>query len=118
MGWTVIRHGHLAEQSKRREVTYRWAAIISGQSKIYRVLRFSVNLPSKEIVLDWPGWIDLQGRTADIEDEVSLQIRTPYPWEYFFIPFKHVDPGYRLSAWLGAISVGLGVLSVGLAFLI
>ena len=118
LGWTVIRHGHLDDQDKRREVTYRWAAILCGKQKIFRVIRFGASLASDEIVLDWPGWIDLQGRRAKILESVQLEIRTPHFWEYLIIPFKHVDPGYRLSAWLGAISIALGLLSLGLAFLI
>lgn len=114
LGWIVLRHGHLKDKAARRNVTYRWAAIICGKTKIYRVLRFSVNLPNDEIVLDWPGWIDLQGRVADTLDSVDLEIRTPRCWEYLIIPFRHVDPGYRMSAWLGAISICLGLLSIAL----
>jgi hypothetical protein len=118
LGWCVIRHGHLDDQDKRREVTYRWAVILCGKQKIFRVIRFGASLASNEIVLDWPGWIDLQGRRAKILDSVQLEIRTPHLLEYLCIPFAHVDPGYRLSAWLGAISIGLGALSVVLAFLV
>lgn len=112
MGWIVLRHGHLADKVARRNVTYRWAAVLCGKNKVFRVLRFSANLPANEIVLDWPGWIDLQGRTADTLDLIELEIRTPRPWEYLVIPFRHVDPGYRMSAWLGATSLALGLLSV------
>ena len=118
LGWTVLRHDHLKPKQMRRDVTYRWVTIVCGSRKIFRVLRFSVNLRLSEIVLDWPGWIDLQGRAADTLDTVDLEIRTPHAWEYPMIPFQHVDPGYRMSAWLGAISVGLGVLSVVLAFVL
>lgn len=115
LGWTVLRHDHLQPKQTRRDVTYRWATLICGERKIFRVLRFSVSLPRNEIVLDWPGWIDLQGRVADTLDDLDLEIRTPHRWEYLIIPFCHVDPGYRMSAWLGATSVGLGALSIVLA---
>lgn len=117
-GWTVIRHSHLREKDARRATHGHWAAIICGNRKIYRVLRFSVTLHRKQIVLDWAGWIDLQGRVADAPDQLELEVRTPHWWEYPFIPFSHIDPGYRMSAWLGAISIGLGVLSLALAFLV
>ena len=117
LGWTVLRHDHLIPKQKRRDVTYRWATIICGERKIYRVLRFGGSLRRDEIVLDWPGWIDLQGRVADTLDEIQLEIRTPHRWEYLVIPFYNVDPGYRMSAWLGAISVGLGLLSIVLTVL-
>ncbi len=112
LGWTVLRYGHLKEKQTRRDVTYRWATIVCGKRKIFRVVRFGGNVRLDEIVLDWPGWIDLQGRVADTLDSVELEIRTPRLWEYLIIPFYHVDPGYRMSAWLGAMSVGLGLLSV------
>ena len=63
-------------------------------------------------MIDWAGWIDLQGRVADAPDKIEITIRTPRLWEYPMIPFKHIDPGYRMSAWLGTISVALGLLSV------
>lgn len=117
-GWTVVRHDHVQEGKDRKKVTYRWAVIICGKHKVYRVLRFGGHIPRAEIVIDWPGWMDLQGRPEVLEETVRLRIRTPRFWEYLIMPFKHVDPGYRLSAWLGAISIALGLLSVGLAFLI
>lgn len=118
LGWAVLRHGHLNPKQKRRDVTYRWATIVCSKRKIFRVLQFSGNVPLNEIVLDWPGWIDLQGRVADTLDTIDLEVRKPHFWEYLVIPFSHVDPGYRMSAWLGAISVGLGVLSIVLALVL
>ena len=112
VGWMVLRHDHLATKDARRATHGHWAALISGKNKIYRVVRYSVNLPKEQIVLDWAGWIDLQGRIASAPDEIVIRIRSPHPWEYPFIPFGHVDPGYRMSAWLGAISIALGTLSV------
>lgn len=111
-GWTVLRHSHLAQKDRRRATHGRWVALVSGGNRIYRIIRYSVNLEQSALVLDWAGWIDLQGRVADAPDELPISIRTPHFWEYPIIPFKHVDPGYRMAAWLGTISVALGVLSV------
>jgi hypothetical protein len=112
MGWIVVRHDHVAEKLKRRKTHGRWVSIKSTKGKVYRVLRYSVNLPADQIVMDWVGWIDLQGRTDQETEEVQLTISTARLWEHIVIPFKHIDPGYRMSAWLGAISVALGALSV------
>lgn len=111
-GWTVLRFSHLSEKQSRRATHGRWVVLTSGSNAIYRIVRYSVTLPADEIVLDWAGWIDLQGRLADAPDQIEIGVRTPYLWEYAVIPFKHIDPGYRMSAWLGTISVVLGALSV------
>ena len=111
-GWTVLRFSHLGEKDARRATHGKWIALTSNANTIYRIVRYSVKLPASDIVLDWAGWIDLQGRVAAAPDEIQIGIRTPYFWEYLLIPFKHIDPGYRMSAWLGTISVALGVLSV------
>lgn len=111
-GWTVLRYDHLSEKLQRRATHGKWVALQSGQSKIFRILRYSVTLRSEDIVLDWAGWIDLQDRSPDAPDQIQISIRTPRLWENLLIPFMHIDPGYRMSAWLGSISLALGVLSV------
>lgn len=112
MGWIVVRHSHLGSKLERRKTHGHWVAITSGQNRIYRIIRYSVNLEADKIVMDWAGWIDLQGRTDDEADTLDLVITKATWCQLAVIPFKHIDPGYRLSAWLGAISVGLGLLSV------
>ena len=111
-GWTVLRFSHLGEKDARRATHGKWVALTTGGNTIYRIVRYSVTLPACDIVIDWAGWIDLQGRVADAPDKIEITIRTPRLWEYPMIPFKHIDPGYRMSAWLGTISVALGLLSV------
>ena len=115
MGWIVVRHSHLVSKLERRKTHGHWVAISSGQNRIYRVVRYSVNLPADKIVMDWAGWIELQGRTDDEAEAIQLTV-TKATWRQLaIIPFNHIDPGYRLSAWLGAVSVGLGLLSVVLS---
>ena len=58
------------------------------------------------------------GRTEDEQPELDLTIRRAKFWELAVIPFKHIDPGYRLSAWLGGISLALGVLSLVLSIVL
>jgi len=118
MGWIVVRHCHLSSKSDRRATHGHWVAITSGKHRIYRIIRYSVNLPADKVVVDWAGWIDLQGRTEDEQPELDLTIRRAKFWELAVIPFKHIDPGYRLSAWLGGISLALGVLSLVLSIVL
>lgn len=117
-GWTVLRFSHLSDKDQRRATHGKWVALTSDENTIYRIVRYSVSLPASDIVLDWAGWIDLQGRKADAPDKIAICIRAPRYWEYLVIPFKHIDPGYRMSAWLGTISVTLGVLSVILSLVL
>lgn len=113
-GWVVVRHSHVEGKASRRAVHGRWVAITSDKGTIFRIVRFSVNLSTDQIVMDWVGWIDLQGRSEDEADQVDLTISTASWCQLATIPFRHIDPGYRLSAWLGLISIALGALSVGL----
>jgi hypothetical protein len=117
LGWIVIRHSHVRTVLERRETHGKWVSVSSGKRKIFRVLRYSVILPIDQIVIDWAGWIDLQGRTDEESSELMLTIETARWWQFITIPFRHVDPAYRLSAWLGATSIGLGALSVVISLL-
>lgn len=113
LGWVVVRHTHVGTVRDRRQTYGHWVSITCDKQTIFRVLRYSVNLPANQIVMDWAGWIDLQGRTDEESNELVLTIATARWWQFVTIPFRHVDPAYRLSAWLGALSILLGLLSVG-----
>lgn len=120
-GWFVVRFSHVEPMEKRRKTHGKWAKISSKHGSIFRVLRYSVNLPADNIVLDWAGWIDLQGRKETDQDHLTLTISNIRWYHFVCIPFKHVDPAYRLSSWiaviLGGLSVILGVLSIVLPWL-
>jgi hypothetical protein len=115
MGWIVVRHTHVESKLTRRKTHGRWVVVKSDKATIFRILRYSVNLAADQVVMDWVGWIDLQGRTDEEEDAIMLTISSARWHQLIVIPFRNVDPGYRMSAWLGAISVGLGILSVVLS---
>jgi hypothetical protein len=114
-GWMVLRHSHVKGKGLRRETHGHWVAVICEGRTIYRVLRYSIDLPKTKIVLDWAGWIDLQGRIADAPDKLSLVVREPHLLERVVIPFKHIDPGFRMAAWMASISLLLGALSVAIS---
>lgn len=118
LGWIVVRHSHLDTKLKRRKTHGKWVAVTSGGGTIFRLIRYSANLPADQVVMDWVGWIDLQGRTDEEQEKLDLTITTATWYQLLVIPFRHIDPGYRLSAWLGAISVVLGALSVVLSIVL
>jgi len=115
LGWIVVRHTHVDKTADRRRTHGRWVEVRSRKASVFRLLRYSVNLAADEIVMDWVGWIDLQGRTDKESDALALTIKMVPRWRYLAMAFHHVDPAYRLSAWLGAISIVLGGLSVIIA---
>ena len=112
IGWMVLRHSHLKPKDLRRATHGKWVAICCEGRTIYRIVRYSVTLSKSQVVMDWAGWIDLQGRIADAPDKIALVVREPHWLEWPTIPFKHIDPGYRMAAWMAALSLALGALSV------
>ena len=123
-GWFVISSQWFADKPARRISHGKWYRIKSESGCVYRILRFSPNLKgspkigSGQIVLDWPGWIDLNGRSGNESKQIELSIsRAPW-WKFFILPFSHPDPSYRLAALLGLISILLGVLSLILTLIL
>ena len=84
----------------------------SGRNTVYCIVCYSVTSATNEIVLDWAG------RMTSKVAQMKPQIKSILPYarcayeKYLVIPFKYINPGYRISAWLGTIFVGLGILSV------
>lgn len=119
VGWFVVSHRWVSNKKDRRISHGKWHKITSKYETIYRILRYSVNLPKKEgvIVLDWIGWIDLNGREEAVDNPISLQIKTVKWWEYPKCALSHPDPAYRLATKLAIVSIGLGFLSLIIAFL-
>lgn len=122
LGWFVIRYSLVEDKGDRRKSHGRWYKIKSDRGTIYRTLRYSVKISGSnnkddicDIVLDWAGWIDLQGRNADEMETLDLRISPLSLIAYPLIPIRHPDSGIRISGWLGLTSIGLGLLSVVLA---
>jgi hypothetical protein len=111
-GWIVLRHDHLETKTERRETHGRWVKIRSDKGTIYRIIRYSGSLGRDNIVIDYLGWIELQGREDEIQVSYPITISTVRWYETPILPFKHIDPGIRLSSYLGGLSVILGILSL------
>lgn len=116
-GWFVIRWNHVQSKTARRKAHGAWAVIQSDKGRIYRVARYASNLKQNEMVLDWVGWMDLQGRPDDIHQEYSLTVRKARWFDYPYIGAKHPDPAYRLSFYVALMGVGLGIVSLILSAL-
>ena len=120
-GWFVISHRWMGDKKQRRLSHGKWFKIKSEHTTIYRILRFSPNLEggpkqnTGQMVLDWPGWIDLWGRAEDVDRALDLEFTEAKRWEYPKMAMSHPDPTHRLAGELGLLSVFLGLLSVILA---
>jgi hypothetical protein len=121
-GWCVISYRCFSDRKFRRHAHGRWFQIKSDQGCVHRVLRFSAKLraPKKttgEIVLDWVGWLDLNGRDENVDEPLKLRISPVAWWRTPLMAKAYPDPTVRLAAMLGLISVGLGILSLVLSLL-
>lgn len=118
-GWIVLRSSFVKTKMLRRKTHGKWVRIRSSEGTIYRILRYSPNIKQEKIVVDWIGWIDLQGRTDEESEKLDLKIDLARWWHFFLIPFVHPEPAYRLSSIiataLGVPSVLLGVASIWLS---
>ena len=120
-GWFVISHRWMPEKRHRRLSHGRWFKIKSAEREVFRILRFSASLggsPAKgtgEIVMDWPGWLDLFGQAEDVDGPIEVEFTEASWWQFPRLAVSHPDPTIRLSGLLGLLSVALGILSVILA---
>lgn len=120
-GWIVISYRWMPKKLDRRLAHGRWFKIKSGEGEVFRILRFSVNLEgspasgSGQLVIDWPGWLDLLDHAEDTDGPIELEFSEGRWWQYPRLAISHPDPTIRLSGMLGLLSVALGILSVVLA---
>lgn len=121
-GWFVISSRWMPDVKERRLFHGRYFKIKSDKGTVYRILRFSPQLKSKdsepgEIVIDWVGWLDLWGREEAVDGEIELKFSKVRWWEFPFYAASHPDPAMRISALLGIWSVVLGIIGVCLGAL-
>jgi hypothetical protein len=113
-GWIVVRHDHVPLMADRRKLYGKWVAIKSTNKTIYRIIRFSPNIKSTDIVVDWGGWINLQGQKEHLDDNVYLYIRKITFFEKCILPFRYMDHGIVLASYLALASI---ILSIFLFFI-
>ncbi len=123
LGWFVINYKLFDGKIERRKAHGKWYKIKSEKGQvIYRILRFSTNLSvvndNNKIVLDWMGWIDLNGRDGDEKSPLGLEISKAKFHELIYCGLSHPDPAFRLSTLLGIISVSVSIISLIIAFVL
>jgi hypothetical protein len=120
-GCFVVSHRWMLDKSHRRLSHGRWFKITSPEGEIFRILRFSPSFEGSlksgtgQIVVDWPGWLDLFGRAENVDGPIELEFSQAHWWQFPRLAVSHPDPTIRLSGLLGLMSVALGILSVILA---
>ena len=119
LGWFVISHRWIADKKLRRKYHGKWFKLSTESGAIFRVIRFSANLtctPSGpgQIVIDWPGWLDLFGREENVDGPVEISISPARWWEYPRLAISHPDPAMRLAGWISLLSLLLGIVSIAL----
>ncbi len=67
--------------------------------------------------MDHDGWLELSEFPEEVPEFLDLEITKARWYEYIYCDIKHPDPAYRLSGWLGVVSVALGIVGVALGVL-
>jgi hypothetical protein len=116
-GWFVISHRWMGEKKARRLQHGKWFKIAGTEDSVYRVLRFSANLSGilgkpGQIVIDYSAWLDLFGRTENVDGPLELQISAARWWEAPRLATSHPDPSIRLAGWIAVLSFALGIISL------
>ena len=117
LGWFVISHRWMLDKKARRLAHGRWFRLTTSHGSIYRVLRFSAKLQGTlggqgEMVIDYPGWLDLIGRAEDSNITAEIDIVPARWWQAGALAVSHPDPSIRLAGWLAMLSVALGSVSI------
>ena len=117
IGWAIISHRNLPDRTLRRLTHGKWFKIKSANGTIYRALSFNGGLKgdagnnnSADIVLDWVGWLNLHGRSDNVDHQLNLEIEQCRLWELFMVFCKHPDPFQRLSNIMSIITFFLGLV--------
>ena len=119
-GYFVISWRFFNDMEERRRSHGKCYEIKSKNASIFRALKFDGGLQSAtenraEIVLDYIGWLELIGYADDINRPIQLTIRRARWYHYPKIAISNPDLTFRLSSWVGIISLALGLLSLALA---
>lgn len=110
------------DKARRRRLHGKLVKLSADGRTILRVLRFSTRLGGTprsgegQIVLDWPGWLELNDFDEDADGSIQVTVRNARWYEQWKIVFSHPDPTYRIAGQLGAVSVVLGIVSLIIAF--
>jgi hypothetical protein len=117
-GWFTVSHHWVTPITRRRLGHGRWHKITApGGYSVYRLLRFSTTLPgtptsgSGHIVIDWIGWIDLNGRSPNVTQPLNLTVEEAPWWKWLSCAWSHPDQTFKIVIGLAVISIVLSVIS-------
>ena len=122
-GWFIVSHHWVTPITQRRLGHGKWHKITAGDHSVYRLLRFGTQLTGTpttgagEIVIDWIGWIDLNGRSPNVAQPLNLTIEEAPWWKWLSCAWSHPDETYRIAIGLAVISIVLSVLSAAASVL-
>jgi hypothetical protein len=103
----------LVKEENNKTRRNKWWRIKSRHTSIYRILNFNQHLKtveSKEIDIDWYGWVELNGLKTPTDDkEIDLIIEPIKKAEYLHAAWNHPDQHIRLAL---RISIGSALITV------
>jgi hypothetical protein len=86
----------MPDKKQRRLNHGKWFKLESNDRCVYRILRFSVDLPGSpdqgigRIVTDWSAWLELCGYAEKIPEEMEITITKVSWWKYPMMVLAHL----------------------------
>lgn len=115
-GWITIPYRLVESVSERRQLYGQWVKLESDKGSIYRIASFSGNMKGSlknnepaELVVDWSGWLELQGYADKVAETVQVRITKVRLYEKILIYFQPFDPYARLAAGCSLMFTLIGV---------
>jgi len=123
LGWFAIAGAWAEDQPAARHLRNRLCRIRSEHGTTYRTMRFAPGITvdrerqSGALAIDYQGWAELQGKSAEEPESLRLHIQIARPWEHLLAGARHPDPVVRLANRAATIGLLLGLLSLTFALL-
>jgi hypothetical protein len=90
---------------------------------VYRLLRFDARLSGSpitgigDIVIDWIGWIDLNGRAANVTEPLNLTVEEAPWWKWVSCAWSHPDQTFKIVIGLAVVSIIFSIVSTAASIL-
>lgn len=123
LGWFAIAPTWGVDQPGARHLRNHLCRIRSEHGTTYRTMRFAPGMAfdrerrSGAIAIDYQGWAELVGESAEEPESLRLHIQVARPWEHLLAGARHPDPVVRLANRAATIGLLLGLLSLTFALL-
>jgi len=125
LGWFVISHRYVETGLARRRCHGDWFKIKNkGNGRfVYRILRFSANLPGSpkaengDMVIDWRAWLEMSDFAEDVPESMELEVSSLGCVAWLRALLKHPDPTHKFANRLALWSFLLAVIALGISLL-